>query len=106
MGKLTSPELRDEITKIVEGEGFNVMILDSFSSLIGESENDIAYWPAIEDWIMEHRGNGRSTILVMHEGNQQGRPRGMTKIRDQFDNVIGVSALADRHEEDPDNFYV
>lgn len=49
MTKLTDPTLRDEIDRLIEECEIDVIILDSFSSLVGESENDMDYWPAIED---------------------------------------------------------
>ncbi len=105
MGKLTSQALRDEIDRVVEEDGINVIILDSFSSLIGESENDVEFWSQIEDWIMWHRGCGRSVLLIMHEGAVSGRARGRTRFIDNFDNVMRVEALPERHDEDPDYFY-
>jgi len=107
MGKLTSKELRDEIDHVVEEDKIDVIVLDSYSSLVGEAEDadGLKQWPAIEDWIMEHRGNGRSVLLIMHEGVQSGRARGMTKIRDQFDNIMRVEECADLNEENPDYFH-
>ncbi|HML91089.1 AAA family ATPase [Methyloceanibacter sp.] len=105
MGKLSDQSLRDEIDRVVEEGGFNVIILDSYSSLCGEDENDIEAWPQIEDWVMGHRGCGRSVLLIMHEGVEKGRARGRTKRWDQFDNTMRVEALKERHDEDEDWFY-
>lgn len=105
MGKLTSEDLRKEIDRVVEAHGIDVIILDSFSSLVGENENDIDYWPAIEDWIMEHRGRGRTVLFILHEGVTPGRHRGLTKIIDQFDNKVRVEMIEDRNEADPDHFH-
>lgn len=54
---------------------------------------------------MEHRGRGRGILLVMHEGITTGRARGLTRIRDNFDNVMRVEMVAERNADDPDHFH-
>ena len=57
------------------------MILDSLSTLVRSGvENEAESWAPIQDWLLTHRWQGRTIILVHHEG-KGGKPRGSSKRR-------------------------
>jgi putative DNA primase/helicase len=65
-----------------------VVILDSISTLVRSGiENEAESWAPIQDWLMQHRWDGRAIILIHHEG-KGGKPRGSSKREDVLDTMI------------------
>jgi hypothetical protein len=96
---------RAEYTAIIEEWGVDVLILDSYSTLVGGDENELDCWQDIQEWLMSLRGMGISVILIMHEGINTGRARGPTKRTDVFDGTMRIERLSDRDTEE-EAFYL
>jgi putative DNA primase/helicase len=77
-----------------------MVILDSLSTLVRSGvENEAESWQPIQDWLMKHRWQGRTMVLVHHE-NKSGKQRGSSKREDVLDTMIG---LKKRFEESTDD---
>jgi putative DNA primase/helicase len=89
------PNLADEATRTwldaqIEKGKYDVVILDSLSTLIrGAEENDATAWEPIQHWILQHRGHGRAIIFLHHQGRSR-MPRGTSKREDIVETVIGL----------------
>ena len=86
---------RNEIDRIVDQCRAEVVILDSISTLIRSGiENEADDWAPIQDWLMRHRWQGRTILLVHHEG-RSGHPRGTSKREDVLDTMIRLRKQSD-----------
>jgi putative DNA primase/helicase len=91
MPDLGTPEGREAIDKIIERGQFDLIVLDSLSTLVRSGvENDAAAWVPLQDWALRHRGRGR-TIIFVHHDNRKGKPRGSSKREDVLDAMIGLT---------------
>ncbi len=77
-------------------DGVDLIVIDNISSLVGVryGENDDQSWSGIQSWLLSQRAQGRSVLLVHHEGNG-GLQRGTTKREDVLDTVIRLKHSAD-----------
>lgn len=100
MPQITTTEGREQIDGMIEELGIDVIILDSYSTLVGGDEMDLEYWQDIADWMSDWRGRGKGIILVMHEGVTTGRARGPTKRTDTFDATMRIEHIKDRDTDD------
>ena len=90
MPNLADEATRDWLDQQIEAGGYDVVILDSLSTLIrGIEENDATAWEPIQHWILKHRGHGRSVIFMHHQGKSR-KPRGTSKREDIVESVLGL----------------
>lgn len=90
MPNLGEPEGRTEMDRIIARCKPAVVILDSLSTLIRSGvENEAESWAPVQDWLLKHRWQGRTVILVHHEG-KSGKPRGSSKREDVLDTMVGL----------------
>lgn len=66
-------------------------------------ENEAESWAPVQDWLLKHRWQGRTIILVHHEG-KGGKPRGSSKREDVLDTMIGLRKRDDRCTDDESVF--
>ncbi len=91
MFDLSDEKGRARLDRFITECDVEIIILDSLSTLIRSGiENEAEAWQPIQDWLMTHRWNGRTIVLICHEGVQTGRPRGTTKREDTLDVMIGL----------------
>jgi putative DNA primase/helicase len=80
MFDLATLEGRAALDEIIEAQKPDLLVLDSVSTLVRTGfENEAESWAPIQPGLMQHRWQGRSVILIQHEGRTSGRPRGTTK---------------------------
>jgi putative DNA primase/helicase len=107
--KLAMPDLgdaegRDELDRIIRQCQPDVVILDSISTLVRSGvENEAESWAPIQDWLMQHRWDGRTIILVHHEGKNK-KPRGSSKREDVLDTMIRLAKKDDQFTGDESVF--
>lgn len=66
------------------------VLLDNISTLCpGAQENDADSWATIQEWILGLRRQGKSVLLVHHDG-KGGQQRGTSKKEDVLDTVISL----------------
>jgi len=66
-------------------------------------ENEAESWGPIQDWLLKHRWEGRTIILIHHEG-KGGKPRGSSKREDVLDTMIGLRKKDDQCTQDESVF--
>jgi putative DNA primase/helicase len=87
---LAQPEGRKFLDEIIDREKIDLIFLDSLSTLIRSGiENDAESWTPVQDWLLQHRFNGRTVVLIHHEGRSN-RPRGTSKREDVLDTIMGL----------------
>jgi predicted ATP-dependent serine protease len=92
---LCSEEWRDRMTALLKNRGIRLFVLDNISSLApGIDENLKRDWDAVNQWLLDLRFNGISTILLHHVG-KGGSQRGTSAREDNLD-----SSLTLRHPND------
>jgi len=95
MSDLADAEGRQELDRIIENCGPELIILDSISTLVRSGvENEAESWAPIQDWLLQHRWRGRTVILVHHQG-RSGLSRGTSKREDVMDTMIGLRKMTD-----------
>ena len=95
MPDLGSLEGRREIDRIIDQCRADVVILDSISTLVRSgTENEAESWGPLQNWLLRHRWQGRTMILVHHEG-RSGKPRGSSKREDVLDTMVRLRKHAD-----------
>jgi putative DNA primase/helicase len=86
---------RKTIDAIIEAEDPDLIIFDSVSVLVRSgTENEAESWAPIQEWLLGHRWDGRTILLIHHEG-KGGTPRGTSKREDVLDTVIRIK----KHDE-------
>jgi putative DNA primase/helicase len=101
MFDLATPEGRAALDVIIEAQQPDLIVLDSVSTLVRTGfENEEDSWAPIQPWLMQHRWQGRSVILIQHEG-RSGKPRGTTKREDVLDTIIGLKQREPEADEVP-----
>ncbi len=95
MPDLGEAEGRQELDRIIERCKPALVILNSISTLVRTGvENEAESWAPVQDWLLKHRWQGRTILLVHHE-NKTGKPRGTSKREDVLDTMIGLRKQAD-----------
>ena len=95
MPDLGEPKGRQELDRVIAECEPSVVIFDSISTLVRTGqENEAESWAPVQDWLLEHRWQGRTIILVHHEG-KSGKPRGSSKREDVLDTMIGLKRRAE-----------
>ena len=93
MPDLGDPEGRLELNRIIDQCQPDVIILDTISTLVRSGvENDANSWAPLQAWLLEHRWQGR-TIILMHHSGKSGQQRGTSKREDTMDTIIKVKKL-------------
>jgi putative DNA primase/helicase len=101
MPDLGTPEGRAALDVIIEAHKPELIVLDSGSTLVRSGfENEAESWAPIQPWMLAHRWQGRSIILIQHEG-RSGKPRGTTKREDVLDTIIGLKIREPDRDEVP-----
>ncbi|MCP1969782.1 AAA family ATPase [Bradyrhizobium elkanii] len=78
----------------VVGES-DFILLDNISTLCpGAQENDADSWAVMQAWILQLRRQGKSVLLVHHDG-KGGQQRGTSKKEDVLDTVISLKRPPD-----------
>jgi putative DNA primase/helicase len=96
MPDLGDAEGRQELDRIIKLCRPDVIIIDSISTMVRTGvENEAESWAPIQDWLLKHRWQGRTVILVHHTG-KSGQQRGTSKREDVMDTVV---SLQKRHED-------
>jgi putative DNA primase/helicase len=104
MPDLGEAEGRRELDRIIEQCQPDVIIFDSISTLVRSGvENEADSWAPLQAWLLQHRWQGRTVILVHHE-NRTGKPRGTSKREDVLDTMIGLKKMAEEGAEDESTF--
>lgn len=76
-------------------EGADVLLLDSIATLCGTSEeNSSSEWAPMQDWLLELRARGITTILVHHTG-RNGQLRGTSGREDVLDTIWSLRRPSD-----------
>lgn len=71
-------------------EGFpDLLIVDSLSSIVGETRYAAQRWAAVRRWLLRMREMGIA-VLVVHHATRQGAPRGPSHREDVFDLVMAL----------------
>lgn len=88
-------------------EGVDLIIIDNISTLVRtpHSENDDKSWTAIQTWLLRQRSQGRSVLLIHHEG-KGGKQRGTSKREDILDTVIQLRQPQDYEPSEGARFEV
>jgi putative DNA primase/helicase len=104
---LTSPEVRQEITKLLDDNpDIRVLVLDNISCLFsGINEDKKQDWEPINAWLIRLRHRGITTLLVHHAG-KQGQQRGTSGREDSLDTVIQLNRPADYSQKEGCHFEI
>ena len=71
-------------------DGFpHVLIVDSLSSVVGETRYAAERWAAVRRWLLRMREMGIG-VLVVHHATRKGAPRGPSHREDVFDLVMAL----------------
>jgi putative DNA primase/helicase len=101
MPDLGTPGGREALDRIVERQNPDLIVLDSLSTLVRSGiENEADSWAPVQDWLMQHRWQGRTIILIHHEGRSN-KPRGTSKREDVLDTMIGLKTYEPKPGEQP-----
>jgi putative DNA primase/helicase len=99
MPDLATDEGRDFLDVLIEKNNFDLIILDSVSTLVRSGiENDVESWRAIQDWSLHHRARGRAVIYLHHHG-RSGNPRGTSSREIVLDTRLKLTADPDLSTE-------
>jgi putative DNA primase/helicase len=106
MPDLGEPEGRKELDRVINRCQPDLIIFDSISTLVRSGvENEAESWTPMQDWLLKHRWQGRTIILVHHDG-RSGRPRGTSKREDVLDTMIHLhKVIDDRASETDDSIF-
>jgi putative DNA primase/helicase len=93
---LGTPEGRKFLDDIIEAGGFEVVLLDSVSTLVRSGvENEAEAWAPIQEWMLGHRFRERTFIIIHHEG-RSGHARGTSKREDVLDTIMRLEGDDDQ----------
>ncbi len=93
MPDLGEEEGRQELDRIIEQCQPDVIVLDTLSTLVRSGiENEAESWAPIQSWLLSHRWQGR-TIIVMHHSGKSGQQRGTSKREDVMDTIIKLKKI-------------
>ncbi len=82
---LSSKKWRDNLGQLLIDKGIKVWCLDNISSISGGIQENVAEeWVPVNDWLMDLRFKGITSILIHHVG-LSGKQRGTTKREDNVD---------------------
>lgn len=82
---LSSKKWRDSLGQLLIDKGIKVWCLDNISSISGSIQENVAEeWVPVNDWLMDLRFKGITSILIHHVG-LSGKQRGTTKREDNVD---------------------
>ncbi|MFL6820692.1 MAG: AAA family ATPase, partial [Bradyrhizobium sp.] len=85
---LSNPSMQGFYSDVVADADF--ILLDNISTLCpGSAENDADAWAVMQAWILLLRRQGKSVLLVHHDG-KGGQQRGTSKKEDVLDTVISL----------------
>jgi hypothetical protein len=85
---LASIEGQDEIDEMIEKVNAKVIFVDNLSTLCRTGrENEGESWIPVQNWLIKHRSQGRSVVVVDH-ANKEGGVRGSSRKEDVLDNVL------------------
>ncbi len=72
-----------------------MIIIDTISTLVRSGvENDAESWAPIQAWLLNHRWQGR-TVVLMHHTGKSGQQRGTSKREDVMDTIISLRKQPD-----------
>lgn len=98
---LTSETWRSAITSLLITRGIKLWVLDNVSSVTpGFNELTKEQWGPINNWLLDLRFKGISTIILDHEGKTVPGPRGTSGKEDNIDNSITLKRPFDYSPED------
>jgi len=101
---LLSERWREKMKAILTSRGVKLLVLDNLSSLTrGIDENSKRDWDPINQWLLELRFAGISTILP-HHTNKEGGQRGTSAREDNIDISIILKSTFDYVPEDGAKF--
>jgi putative DNA primase/helicase len=90
---LSNQSMQGFYTDVVADSDF--ILLDNISTLCpGAQENDADAWAVMQAWILLLRRQGKSVLLVHHDG-KGGQQRGTSKKEDVLDTVISLKRPPD-----------
>jgi len=97
---------RDKIKAICKARNIGLLVLDNIASLApGIDENAKKDWDPINQWLLELRYAGVSTLLLHHE-SKEGKQRGTSAREDNLDTSIRLKSPPDYVPEDGCRFIV
>ena len=103
---LLNANWRDKIKAICKARNIGLLVLDNLASLTpGIDENAKKDWDPINQWLLELRFAGVSTLLLHHEG-KEGKQRGTSAREDNLDTSIRLKAPPDYVPDDGCRFIV
>lgn len=87
---LCADEERDPTWDLRLEAGFpELLVVDSLSSVIGETRNAAERWTRARRWLLRMREIGMA-VLVVHHATRDGAPRGPSHREDVFDLVMSL----------------
>jgi len=75
--------------------GIEVLILDNLSTLSSFDHNSAVEWKPIQDWLINLRMKGITTIVVHHSGKDPHGFRGTSRMLDVVDTAISLQDQSD-----------
>ena len=103
---LLNANWRDKIKAICKARNIGLLVLDNIASLTpGIDENAKKDWDPINQWLLELRYTGISTLLLHHE-SKEGKQRGTSAREDNLDISIRLKSPPDFIPEDGCRFIV
>jgi hypothetical protein len=103
---LASLEGQAEVDRIIRESGAELIILDNLSTLILSGvENESESWLPVQNWLLSHRRQGRSTICIHHANKAKGQ-RGTSRREDVLDIVVNLRQPQDYEPADGARFEV
>ena len=101
---LLSDSWRQKTTRILKTRGIKLWVIDNLASLTpGLDENKKADWDPVNQWLLELRFAGISTVMVHHVG-KGGTQRGTSAREDNLDTSITLKPPHDYVPEDGARF--
>ncbi len=96
---LSTEEGQAELDALITPE-IKVVILDNLSCLMRSGkENEAESWSPVQTWVLRHRAEGRSFVLMHHAG-KGGAQRGTSRREDVLDVVIRLSRPPEYNPQD------
>jgi len=101
---LSTPEGQAAIDRVI-GDA-EVVIFDNVSTLFRSGrENEAESWMPVQDWILKHRREGRTVIIIHHAGKGKAQ-RGTSRREDVLDVVLSLRAPSDYEPSEGARFEV
>ena len=90
---LTDPLWREQMKEMLLASGIKLWVADNIASMTpGIDENATKEWGPINQWLLDLRFAGVSTMLLHHEG-KDGKQRGASSKEDNIDVSISLKRL-------------